>query len=603
MMFGRYRVLGELGRGAIGTVHRALDPLIEREVAVKALNPNLPDDIASEVRVRFLREAKSAGRLNHANIVQIYDVGEQNGVAYIAMELLEGRTLQDMLRDPEKMPFQKCADLAAQVADGLDHAHYFSIVHRDVKPANIMVSPSGRAKLTDFGVAYIPSSSVTHAGQALGSPKYMSPEQVLGLPIDPRSDIFSLGVVFYEMLTRRTPFEQPGDTNIYPLLHRIAGEPHVPASELDRSVPKVFDVILNRALAKKPGDRYQRVSEMAKDLRKVLETFAAGAVASEETIPAGRAPWRPDPTVLSRTTTIAIPVPPRPAPNEKSHEQLLADLDQFAKTFEQTERERVQAEEAARLAKQAELERWSKEQAKQRDEFDRQREMLAKGGETAMRAGAAMELMRKRSTQKPVGDKVAKTDRAEALQRMDERLRASFHYLSEFAREMNTAHPESERPYALPYLTEAQNAVLSDGFTDYRTAEVDGKPRFDHVTFRFKVTSGQPVSIDLQGPEIERFRERLTALGIKYKYSGRMGDLSGGSHATFSVSGPFPCKATVRADYNDFLFFVELENVRRQGLYRAQISLDDFTHDVLDEFGTYVLGADDAFERRLAAGS
>ena len=222
MMFGRYRVMGELGRGAIGTVHRALDPLIEREVAVKALNPNLPEDIAGEVRVRFLREAKSAGRLNHANIVAIYDVGEQDGIAYIAMELLEGRTLQDMLRDPERMPVQTSADIAAQVADGLDHAHHYAIVHRDVKPANIMVSPAGRAKLTDFGVAYIPSSSVTHAGQALGSPKYMSPEQVLGLPIDPRSDIFSLGVVFYEMLTRRTPFEQPGDTNIYPLLHRIA---------------------------------------------------------------------------------------------------------------------------------------------------------------------------------------------------------------------------------------------------------------------------------------------------------------------------------------------------------------------------------------------
>ena len=124
MIFGRYRVLGELGRGAIGTVYRALDPLIEREVAVKALNPNLPDDIAGEVRVRFLREAKSAGRLNHANIVAIYDVGEQDGTAYIAMELLEGRTLQDMLRDPERMPVQTSADIAAQVADGLDHAHH-----------------------------------------------------------------------------------------------------------------------------------------------------------------------------------------------------------------------------------------------------------------------------------------------------------------------------------------------------------------------------------------------------------------------------------------------------------------------------------------------
>jgi serine/threonine protein kinase len=596
MMFGRYRVLGELGRGAIGTVYRALDPLIEREVAVKALNPNLPEDIAGEVRVRFLREAKSAGRLNHANIVAIYDVGEQDGTAYIAMELLEGRTLQDMLRDPERMPVQKAADIAAQVADGLDHAHYFAIVHRDVKPANIMVSPSGRAKLTDFGVAYIPSSSVTHAGQALGSPKYMSPEQVLGLPIDPRSDVFSLGVVFYEMLTRRTPFEQPGDTNIYPLLHRIAGEPHVAASELERSVPKVFDVILNRALAKKPGDRYQRVSEMAKDLRKVIETLAAGAVASEETIPAGRAPWRPDPAVLSRTTTIAVPA--RAPGSERSHDQLLADLDTFAKTYEQTERERVKAEDESRRAKQAELDRWAKEQENQRDEFERQQEIIAKGGEVSGRGSAAIALLKKRSTQKGT---VAnpKSDRMEALTRLDERLRATFHYLSEFVRELNTAHPESERPYGLMYGSEAVNAILSDGFTDYRTIEVEGKPRFGYVTFRYKVSSQEPISIPLQGPEIEHFRERLDGLGIKFKYSGRMTDLAGVSKATFSVAGPFPCKATVRGDYENLAFVFELENVRRYGMHRAQLALDDFTHDVLDEFGTYVLGADDAFEKRL----
>ena len=596
MMFGRYRVLGELGRGAIGTVYRALDPLIEREVAVKALNPNLPEDIAGEVRVRFLREAKSAGRLNHANIVAIYDVGEQDGTAYIAMELLEGRTLQDMLRDPEKMPVQKIADIAAQVADGLDHAHYFAIVHRDVKPANIMVSPSGRAKLTDFGVAYIPSSSVTHAGQALGSPKYMSPEQVLGLPIDPRSDVFSLGVVFYEMLTRRTPFEQPGDTNIYPLLHRIAGEPHLPASEVERSVPKVFDVILNRALAKKPGDRYQRVSEMAKDLRKVIETLAAGVVASEETIPAGRAPWRPDPAVLSRTTTIALP--PRAPGSERSHEQLLADLDTFAKTYEQTERERVKAEDEVRRAKQAELDRWAADQERQREEFERQQEIISKGGEVSGRGSAAIALLKKRSTQKGT---VAnpKTERAEALTRLDERLRATFHYLSEFVRELNTAHPESERPYGLMYGSEAANAILSDGFTDYRTIEVEGKPRFGYVTFRYKVSSQEPLSIPLQGPEIEHFRERLDGLGIKFKYSGRMTDLAGVSKATFSVSGPFPCKATVRGDYENLAFVFELENVRRFGMHRAQLGLDDFTHDVLDEFGTYVLGADDAFEKRL----
>ena len=168
--FGRYVIVSELGRGAMGAVHRAVDPLIERDVAIKTLLPNLPPEIMGEVRERFLREARSAGRLNHPNIVTIYDVGEQDGVAYIAMELLEGRSLQDILRSPEPMPLATVVDIVAQVADGLDLAQRFKITHRDIKPANIMVSSDGRAKLTDFGVAHVASSSITQTGTALGSP-------------------------------------------------------------------------------------------------------------------------------------------------------------------------------------------------------------------------------------------------------------------------------------------------------------------------------------------------------------------------------------------------------------------------------------------------
>ena len=219
---GRYKILGELGRGAMGAVYRAVDPLIERDVAIKTLLPELPPEVLAEVRERFIREARSAGRLNHPNIVTIFDVGEQDGVAYIAMELLEGRSLQQVMKE-RRLPFEETAELVAQVADALDAAYQFKIVHRDVKPANVMVGPNGRAKLTDFGVARIDSSSMTQTGAALGSPKYMSPEQVLGLPIDPRSDIFSLGVMLYEMLAGRTPFERPTDTTVFSLMNRIAG--------------------------------------------------------------------------------------------------------------------------------------------------------------------------------------------------------------------------------------------------------------------------------------------------------------------------------------------------------------------------------------------
>jgi len=264
---GRYRIVGELGRGAMGTVYRAHDPLIDRDVAIKTLHPDLPEDVIAELRERFLREAKSAGRLNHPNIVTIFDVGEQDGVAYMAMELLEGRSLQQILAESPRLPFQTVADLVAQIADALDRAQQLGIVHRDVKPANIVVSASGHAKLTDFGVAYVPASTMTQTGTMIGSPRYMSPEQVLGLPIDPRSDIFSLGVVLYEMLAGRAPFVQPGDSTIFPLINRIAVEPHPPVTQVDPSIPAAFEAILCKALAKKPEDRYQRAGEMAKDLR------------------------------------------------------------------------------------------------------------------------------------------------------------------------------------------------------------------------------------------------------------------------------------------------------------------------------------------------
>src|SRR3970282_1450244 len=161
----------------MGAVHRAIDPVIEREVAIKTLLPGLPPEIMDEVRVRFLREARSAGRLNHPNIVTIFDVGQEGGAAYIAMELLEGASLHQMLKERQRIPFHTAADIIAQVADALQHAHGFSIVHRDVKPANVVVAPSGRAKLTDFGVAYVPASDVTQNGSALGSPRYQGQDR------------------------------------------------------------------------------------------------------------------------------------------------------------------------------------------------------------------------------------------------------------------------------------------------------------------------------------------------------------------------------------------------------------------------------------------
>lgn len=264
---GRYEVVSELGQGAMGVVYKSIDPLIDRTVAIKTINLNLSKEELADFEARFYREAQSAGRLNHPNIVTIHDVGKTDSVAYMAMEFLEGQELRGLLATGRPLEIERAADIAAQVAEGLAYAHEHGVVHRDIKPANIMIVRNGLVKITDFGIALMPSASRTLAGMILGSPKYMSPEQVLGQTIDGRSDIFSLGVVLYEMLTGQSPFS--GD-NLNTIMYRILNETPVPPSLVSENVPEAFDAIIAKALSKRPEDRYQNAKVFGRDLREYL---------------------------------------------------------------------------------------------------------------------------------------------------------------------------------------------------------------------------------------------------------------------------------------------------------------------------------------------
>lgn len=262
---GRYIIVEELGQGAMGVVYKAVDPLIDRTVAIKTINLDLSRDELETFEKRFQREVQSAGKLNHPNIVTIYDVGRTEGVAYMAMEFLQGKELREILDSGVVLPLDKVVHIAAQVCDGLAFAHEHGIVHRDIKPANIMVMKNGMVKITDFGIAQVSSASRTMAGMVMGSPKYMSPEQVVGQAVDGRSDIFSLGVVLYEMLTGKTPFV--GD-NISAIMYQILNEEPVPPKTLNQNIPDSLNYIVLRALAKHPDARYQTAKELARDLRK-----------------------------------------------------------------------------------------------------------------------------------------------------------------------------------------------------------------------------------------------------------------------------------------------------------------------------------------------
>jgi serine/threonine-protein kinase len=268
---GRYEITDEIGKGAMGIVYLARDPLIGRLVALKTfrIGYSVRDSEMEQFRIRFLREAQSAGILTHPNIVTIHDVVEtsEEGLAFIAMEYVRGTNLKLLLQGDQPLSFGFVLDAIAQVGDALDYAHSNRVVHRDVKPANILITTDNKVKITDFGIARLDSSNLTQEGQLLGTPNYMAPEQIQGKEVDHRADLFSLGVVLYEMLTRHKPFS---GENLTVVSHRIVYDHFTPPREFVKDLAPGLEPILMRALEKDPARRYQRARDMVDDLRRLV---------------------------------------------------------------------------------------------------------------------------------------------------------------------------------------------------------------------------------------------------------------------------------------------------------------------------------------------
>ena len=273
-MLGRYEIDRELGKGAMGSVYLGKDPKISRTVAIKtmALSQEFEDDELVEVKQRFFREAETAGRLNHPNIVTIFDAGEEHDLAYIAMEFLKGSDLSKYIKPDTLLPLKQVLSIIQRAADGIDYAHQYNVVHRDIKPANIMWDPqTDECKITDFGIARITDSSKTKTGMVLGTPSYMSPEQLAGKKVTGQSDIFSLGVMLFQMVTGQLPFT--GDS-MAALMYKITNEKHPSPDTINPDIPRCVTVIINRSMEKDVTKRYQRGKEMVDDINKCFKIMA-----------------------------------------------------------------------------------------------------------------------------------------------------------------------------------------------------------------------------------------------------------------------------------------------------------------------------------------
>ena len=273
---GRYVIEGVLGKGAMGVVYLAVDPVIGRRVALKTLAVPADSEEAQEFAQRFLREAQAAGILNHPVIVTVHDAGvdEDTGLSFIAMEYIEGRSLKEMVQSGHAFSPVDVAMIGAALADALDYAHAQGVIHRDIKPANILITSRGQAKITDFGVARLESSNLTAAGQFIGTPNYMAPEQVTGGAVDGRSDLFSLGVVLFELLSGARPFSGSSMTEVtYKIVHEASPIP----SRARPGLPPAFNPIILKLLEKDPTRRYQRGAELARVLESLAQVLAGAA--------------------------------------------------------------------------------------------------------------------------------------------------------------------------------------------------------------------------------------------------------------------------------------------------------------------------------------
>ncbi len=287
MQYGRYQIVKELGKGSMGVVYEAYDPLFDRRVALKVLRPDRVS--SSAFAQRFLKEAKAVGRLYHSNIVVAHDKGEDHGTVYLSMEYIEGKPLNEVLQT-EKLTLEESLKIGIQIADALGYAHSKGIVHRDIKPSNIIVQPDGNIKITDFGIARIEdplATQQTQAGEILGTPAYMAPEQVLGRSVDGRSDLFSLGVILYELATRQRPFSGESLATIF---HSITHEDPRNPEDLNPGLPRDLSAVILKCLSKEPEQRYSSCHELSEALRNCLRERDADTV----TIPSAAAEPRRD---------------------------------------------------------------------------------------------------------------------------------------------------------------------------------------------------------------------------------------------------------------------------------------------------------------------
>ena len=534
---GRYALTEEIGRGSMGTVYRASDPLIERTVAVKTIDLAKLDDGSLEPRARFLREAKAAGRLSHPGIVTIYDVGEIEDTAFTVMELVEGRSLKDILDRGEKIPLAAALAILSQTADALDFAHRHGVVHRDVKPGNVMLTRHSTVKITDFGIARIDQTKRTRTGILVGSPGYMSPEQLSGKPIDGRSDVFSLGSLLYELATGRGPFDAERPEDVVTLMTNITSRPHEPPSGINVALPASIDEIVAKALAKRPADRYRSAGDMANDLRRALEQDV---------------PIAPDEPDIAR---LAV-----------SPDVLLPDFDLFAETGTAAPRPAPAAPEPAPAA--------------------------TPGSAAAPPTGLLARLRSQAEAIERDATGARAADRLIVRFDVERRMRSAFDFYQELVRYIGVVKPEIAHEYRLDGIGSFAAQRVADAFVDSRQRREDGRPWMDMVLLTVVAVSPTNLRVERAPGEVKTLLDRLGAANLRYTSDD---PLDGSKPAAIDIAGEITVYARIMADRNRGRIAFLCRNVGGFGTSNFVADTRTAAETIFEEFANHLLGAPSQF--------
>ncbi|HLB17066.1 MAG TPA: serine/threonine-protein kinase [Burkholderiales bacterium] len=535
---GRYMLDEELGRGSMGTVFRASDPLIERSVAIKTVDLGKLDDGTLQPRLRFLREAKAAGRLSHPGIVTVHDVGELEDVAFIVMELVEGRSVKDALDRGDEIPLPVALDIVRQAAEALDFAHRHGVVHRDVKPGNLMLTRQGMVKITDFGIARVDQTARTRTGILVGSPGYMSPEQLMGKAVDGRSDVFSLGAVLYELATGRGPFDAEHREDVLALMNNITNRLHTPASRLNPKVPASLDAIVDRALAKKPADRYESAGKMAAELR-ALADWEVRPVAGEADI--AKLAANPNlvlpefdlfaaTTPAAPTATATIPVrkpgPPKPASAQAAN-GLLSRLRQEAEQIEVT------------------------------------------GGQDD-------------------------TVTASVMRRFDveRRMRTGLDFYQQLVRYLGIVKPEISHLYWLDGVGGFVGLKVADAFVDSRLRRDQGRPWLEAIMLTVVAIAPTTLQVECAPGETQVMMNRLATANLRYQAGDRP---DAGAAAALNVAGEVTMHVRIMADRDRGRIAFLCRNVAQFGPSNFVVDAAAVPDTLFEEFANYLLGQPSKF--------